>query len=54
MHRRTLAIGAVAVAGLVLVAGCGSSGKKTADAGGTTSSGTTLSGTVTVFAASSL
>jgi molybdate transport system substrate-binding protein len=55
MRRRTLAIGAVAAATVMLVAGCSSSSKKSADAGGgATSSLPTLSGTVTVFAASSL
>ena len=57
MHRRALLIGAVAVASVVLVVGCSSSAKKSASTGGSggaRSSGPTLTGTVTVFAASSL
>jgi molybdate transport system substrate-binding protein len=57
MHRRTGLIGAVAAASVVLAAGCSSSTKQPANAGGrggATSSGPTLTGTVTVFAAASL
>jgi molybdate transport system substrate-binding protein len=57
MHRRTAMIGAVAAASVVFVAGCSSSTEQAANAGsggGATSIGPTLTGTVTVFAASSL
>lgn len=63
MHHRVLIVSAVAAAAVTLTAGCSSSGSSTkstttnpasSPAGGASSSATTVSGTITVFAASSL
>lgn len=57
MHRRTLFVTALAAVGVTLASGCSSSTKsspKTAPAGGGSSSAAAVSGTVNVFAASSL